>query len=941
MTAPTPTTPRGTTPLAEGTGSDGRPAGGEVDARQPLAELFRDLRTSPYGLAGREAARRLVVYGPNGLARRAGRRWPGELLSQFTQPLAILLTLAAVLAWAGGTPALAVAVAAVILLNAGFAFVQEMQAEHAVDALAAFLPATAAVVRDDTHAEIPAANLVPGDILLVAEGDRVCADARIIDGAVTVDLSALTGESMPVTRSADRTGTTGSVLDAHDLVFSGTTCTGGAATTVVTRTGMHTELGRIAALSQRGAVQRSPLETQVRRATWIIAVVAVAVGVAFLPVGVWAGLGWSAAINFSIGLIVANVPEGLLPIITLALAVGVRELARKGAVVKRLSAVETLGSTTVICTDKTGTLTENRMTVTRLWLPGAEFDPTAGVGDPRARALATAAAACTTAQPPTHTQPAGSGDPTELALLRLATSLGVAVTPAARDAGRRAVFHFDAHLKRMSVVDDTAGALAVHTKGAPETVLPCCTRLIDPGGSVRPLDDQTRVELQHTLDRYAAGGLRVLAVAQRPLPDGQVAPTRREDAETGLTLLGLAAMVDPARPGVADAVASAHRAGIRVHVITGDYGPTAAAIAHQVGVGRAGARIVAGDDLDRLSDADLDALLAGDEEIVFARAAPEAKLRICEALRAGGQVVAMTGDGVNDAPALRHADIGVAMGRSGTDVAREAATMVLTDDNFATIVTAVAAGRRVFDNVRKFVLYIFAHAVPEVVPFLIFALSGGAIPLPLTVLQILAIDLGTETLPALALGREPAEPGLMDRAPRPRTTGVIDRALLLRAWLLLGGVSAGLVMGGYLYTLSRAGWSPGDPTGPGTALHHAYLQATTVTFAGIVACQIGTAFAARTDRESLFTVGLLSNPLLLWGILFELVFTAAVIYVPALQHIFGTAALSWAQLAVVAPFPIVVWGVDELARWARRHRHPAARRATSTSTATPAVPLSN
>ncbi|MEV4847533.1 cation-transporting P-type ATPase [Micromonospora matsumotoense] len=920
MTARTPASPNDTVPLADGTGSGGRPAGGEMDAREPLVELFRDLRTSPHGLASREAARRLVVYGPNGLARRAGRRWPAELLSQFTQPLAILLALAAVLAWAGGTPALAVAVAAVILLNAGFAFVQELQAEHAVDALAAFLPATAAVVRDGTRAEIPAADLVPGDVLIVAEGDRVCADARIIDGAVTVDLSALTGESVPATRSADLATVTGSVLDAHSLVFSGTTCTGGEATAVVTRTGMHTELGRIAALSQRGATQRSPLETQVRRVTWIIAAVAVAVGVAFLPVGVWAGLGWSAAISFSIGLIVANVPEGLLPIITLALAVGVRELARKGAVVKRLSAVETLGSTTVICTDKTGTLTENRMTVIRLWLPGAELDATADVDDPRVRALAVAAAACTTAQPPTDTQPAGSGDPTELALLRLAGNLGVAVTTAGRDAGRRAVFHFDAHLKRMSVVDDTAGVLAVRTKGAPETVVPCCTHLVAPDGSVRGLDEPTRVELQHTLDRYAADGLRVLAVAQRALPGSAVSPARREDAETGLTLLGLVAMVDPARPGVAEAVTSAHHAGIRIHVITGDYGPTGAAIAHQVGVGHAGSRVIAGDDLDRLSDADLDALLAGSNEIVFARSSPEAKLRICEALRAGGEVVAMTGDGVNDAPALRHADIGVAMGRSGTDVAREAATMVLTDDNFATIVTAVAAGRRVFDNVRKFVLYIFAHAVPEVVPFLIFALSGGAIPLPLTVLQILAIDLGTETLPALALGREPAEPGLMDRAPRPRTTGVIDRALLLRAWLLLGGVSAALVMGGFLYTLTRAGWQLGDPTGPGTALHHAYLQATTVTFAGIVACQIGTAFAARTDRESLFTIGLLSNPLLLWGILFELVFTAAVIYVPALQDIFGTASLSLGQLVVIAPFPFLVWGADEVFRWVLRRR---------------------
>lgn len=890
----------------------------EADQRRPLAELFRDLRSSPQGLSGREAARRLVVYGPNELSRRSGRRWPRELLAQFTQPLAILLAIAAVLSWVGGTPALSVAVVAVILLNAGFAFVQEMQAERAVEALAAFLPSTARVVRDGVRSVIAARDLVPGDVLIVAEGDRICADARIIDGEILLDLSALTGESMPASRSAEPAALNGSLLEASDLVFSGTTCTGGEVSTVVTRTGMHTELGRIAALSQRVQTEPSPLERQVKRATWIIAVVAVVVGAAFLPVGLAAGLGWSAAISFSIGLIVANVPEGLLPTITLALAAGVRELARRGAVVKRLSAVETLGSTTVICTDKTGTLTENRMRVTRLWLPGAEFDATETINDPRARLLAWTAAICTTAEAPTDAQPTGSGDPTELALLRLAADLGVAVDPIVREAARRAMFHFEPHLKRMSSIDQESDMVVVHMKGALETVLPCCTTLLDTQGQDRAMDDPLRSELHRTLDRYAASGLRVLAIARRTLDPSKPIAQNRQDAESGLTLIGLVAMVDPPRAGVAEAVADAHKAGMRINVITGDYGLTAGEIARQVGIGDEGRRIVAGDELDRLGDAELDTLLAGNEEIVFARTSPEAKLRICEALRAQGEVVAMTGDGVNDAPALRHADIGVAMGRSGTDVAREAATMVLTDDNFATIVSAVDAGRRVFDNVRKFVLYIFAHAVPEVVPFLIFAISGGQVPLGLTVLQILAIDLGTETLPALALGREPAEPGLMSRPPRPRSAGVIDRALLIRAWALLGAVSAVLVMGGFFYTLWRAGWQPGDPTASGTPLHHAYLQATTITFAGIVTCQIGTAFAARTDRASLFTVGVLSNPLLLWGIAFELIFTAAVIYAPPLQHIFGTAALSPAQLLLIAPFPLIVWGADELVRLARR-----------------------
>ncbi|GAA2673399.1 cation-translocating P-type ATPase [Actinoplanes palleronii] len=882
----------------------------EVDERRPPTELFRHLRSGPTGLRSREAARRLTVYGPNELSRRHTRHWPRQLLAQFTQPLAVLLMIAAVLAWAGHTPALAAAVVAVILLNAAFAFVQEQQAERAVEALAAFLPLSARVLRDGVLVEAPARDLVPGDVIEIAEGDRVCADARLIDGSVAVDLSALNGESVPAVRAADTALVPGPLLEARELVFSGTSCTAGQARAVVTHTGMHTEIGRIAALSQRGRAEMSPLERQVRRATWIIAAVAVTAGAAFLPIGVLAGLGWAAAISFAIGLIVANVPEGLLPTITLALAAGVRELARAGAVVKRLSAVETLGSTTVICTDKTGTLTENRMRVTRLWLTGGERDATTVRDDGPARALALAAATCTTAHPSGDGAPADSGDPTELALIHLAAAIGVPVRATARDAARTGLYAFDPRTKRMSTV--TGGRL--HTKGAPESVLPLCTRVHDGSGRPVGLTDTVRAEVLAAEDRYAHAGLRVLAVAER-VAGADLLAAGRETAETGLTLLGLVAMVDPPREAVPAAVADAHRAGITVHVITGDYGATAATIAAEVGIGDGQQRVVTGAELDAMGDAELDHLLEEGREIVFARSSPEGKLRVCEALRSHGHIVAMTGDGVNDAPALRRADIGVAMGRSGTDVAREAATMVLTDDNFATIVRAVEAGRRVFDNVRKFVLYIFAHAVPEVVPFLIFAWSGGAVPLPLTVLQILAIDLGTETLPALALGRERAEPGLMSRPPRSPKAGVIDRRLLWRAWGLLGLTSAVLVTAGFFWSLWRAGWQPGV-----TLPAADYARATTMTFAGIVACQIGTAFASRTDRAALRTIGVFSNRLLLGGIAFELVFAAALIYLPPLQAVFGTAALSGAALAFLTPFPVLVWGVDELYRARVRRR---------------------
>ncbi len=390
-----------------------------------------------------------------------------------------------------------------------------------------------------------------------------------------------------------------------------------------------------------------------------------------------------------------------------------------------------------------------------------------------------------------------------------------------------------------------------------------------------------------------------------------------------MTFLGLVAMEDPPRPEVYEAVAACRAAGIRIIVVTGDTGLTAAAIARQVGIVRtSSARIVTGTEVEALSEPELDEMLASEDELIVARSNPETKLHLVDALRHRGHTVAMTGDGVNDAPALRRADIGVAMGRSGTEVAREASTMVLTDDNFASIVSAVHEGRVVYENIRKFVTYIFAHATPEVIPFLIFALSGGTIPLPLTALQILAIDLGTETLPALALGREPAEPGIMRQRPRPRSEGIISRSMLTRAWLWLGLVEAALVTGGFFWVLTGAGWSPGDATGAGSFLHEDYLAATTMTFAGITACQVGTAFAVRTSRSSLRAIGVFTNPLLLWGIAFELVFAAALIYLPPLQELFATAALGPAELALLASFPLIVWGSDELRRWYLRRDPP-------------------
>ena len=912
--------------LPEVKGSGGDPEG-EPDVREPLRLLLRDLRTGLGGLSTREAQRRLAAHGANELAEVAGRRLWADVLAQLVHPLALLLWLASALSFAIGTPLLAVAIIAVVVLNAAFALWQEHQTEQAIELLRTYLPPTSLVLRDGQVSSVPAAELVPGDIVVLGEGDRVSADGRLVDGALEIDMSTLTGESEPLERVAGAEDVGVDLLSASDLVFSGTTVLAGQARAVVSSTGMTTELGRIAALSHRVSRERSPLERQVRRVAWLIALVAVVVGLAFIPLGtLLAGLPLQSAIVFAVGLLVANVPEGLLPTITLALAVGVRALAARGALVKRLSAVETLGSTAVICTDKTGTLTENRMSPVKVWTHVGIVDVSEEVGG----ASGSNEVALEVARSLVKGGPQNSGggvggavDPTDVALAAAAACLGADASPQFELARR---YRFDPNRRVMSVVERVPGGAVVHVKGAPESVLSRCTRVRISQGESVALDDATSAAILDEVSALASQGLRVVGVAigSAELPEGartvDDVESDRDRLESGLELLGLVALVDPIRSGVHEAVARCHDAGIRVMVVTGDHALTAAAIARQAGIGSEPPFTVTASGLSDMSEDDLDDVLAREREVVFARSSPETKLRVTDALRAGGAVVAMTGDGVNDAPALQRADIGIAMGRSGTDVAREAATLVLTDDDFSTIVAAVEEGRRVYDNVRKFIVYIFAHATPEMVPFVVYALSGGRIPLPLTVIAILAIDIGTETLPALALGREPAEPGLMERPPRPRTESIITGGMLVRSWLLLGGVSAALVLAGYFWVLLSAGWTVGAPTGEGTPLQHVATQASTMTFLGIVACQIGTAFAARTEHASLWSIGLFTNRLLLWGIAMEVVLAALVVGLPGVSEFLGMAVPPVQQLLVLPLFPVVVWGVDEVVRWVRR-RH--------------------
>ncbi|VXC12102.1 cation-transporting P-type ATPase [Aeromicrobium sp. 9AM] len=866
-----------------------------------LADAPLDLAGPQPGLSGRDVTTARATYGSNTLPGSRRPSWVNALVKQLIHPLAILLWGAAVLSFATESLTLGSAILVVLTINAAFAFTQERQAEHAVEAINDALPPMAQALRDGTLVSLAATELVPGDVIIVGEGDKAPADARIVAGSASVDASMLTGESVAVERIPVARPERGALLHAPQVILRGTSVVAGEVRAVVFATGVRTQIGIVADLTASVSTEPSPLEVQVKRVAWVVSMIAVGIGLIFLPVGIAAGLSWKAAMIFAIGLLIANVPEGLLPTITLALAGGVRRLARHGAIVKRLSAVETLGSTSTICTDKTGTLTQNRMTVREVWTP----DDT-GV-DPALHVMIWCHSL--------HVHGGDvEGDPTEMALVEHVRVHGGPFDIEQQAERVEARQRFDAALRRMSVTIRTEDGYEVLCKGALESLLGLCTTTGDAG---RAIDGAERRSIVDAAERMERLGYRVLALADKA---GQSIGRSRDEDEAGLRFVGLVGLIDPPRPNAADAVARCHAAGIRVHVITGDSPVTAAAVAREVGIEVH--TVVDGEALARMSDAELTGLVAAGE-VVFARASPRDKLRIATCVRAVGEVFAMTGDGVNDAPALRYADIGIAMGRGGTDVAREAASMVLTDDDFATIVRAIESGRQVYANIRKFIVYVFAHAVPEIVPFLMFALAGGAIPLGITGMQILAVDLGTETLPALALGRENAEPGTMRRPPRPKAEHIITRGLLLRSWGLLGLVSAVLTSSAFLLHLKLGGWSPGDGTGPGSELHTTYLEATSITFLGIVLCQVGTAFAARTERASLRDIGVFSNRPLLWGIGFELAVAAAVIYAPPLQGPFGTSALSVRDVAPLLTFPVVVWGVDELVRARRRRRSPS------------------
>jgi sodium/potassium-transporting ATPase subunit alpha len=880
-------------------------------------EAVKSLNSTPDGLSDGEVTRRLGEFGPNQVERIAKEPLALRFLKEFTHFFALILWLAAALAFVAefsdpgkGMATLGWAILGVILINGVFSFWQEYRAERALAALENLLPHQVKVSRSGKIGEIPAAELVPGDVLILQEGDDIPADCRLIEAfGVRVNNATVTGESLPKARDAHPSDTD-DLLDAKNILLAGTSLVSGEAKAVVFATGMHTEFGKIAHLTQTAGQALSPLQKEIARLSRLVAALATLLGVVFFVAGHFIGLTFWESLIFAIGIIVANVPEGLLPTVTLALAMATQRMAKRNALIRHLPAVETLGSATVICTDKTGTLTQNRMAVKNLFLAG-ELHDTADLARNSAmiesyRSFFETALLCHNLQ---AAEKNGArellGDPMEIALLHMAQD----ALPELPDYPKIDEVSFDTDRKRLSTLHRTPEGLTLYTKGALETVLPLCVG-VKIGTETLPLTPALREKFVAAQEAMAEKGLRVLAFAHRDaIPEN----CSSEQWEQEMTLTGLAGLEDPPRPEVPEAIRKCHGAGIRVIMVTGDHPHTARAIAREIGLIRNDTPVVInGEELRRMSSIQLQLVLDA-PEIIFARVGADQKLRIVTALQSKGEIVAVTGDGVNDAPALKQADIGIAMGLSGTDVAREAADMVLLDDNFATIVAAIEEGRAVFENIRKFLTYILTSNIPELVPFLTFVLFK--IPLPLTIIQILAVDLGTDMLPALGLGTEKPHPGVMQKPPRARRERLLNWPLVVRAYLFLGVMEAAAAMAAFFFVLHRTGWQYGQALASSDPL---YLQATTATLSAIIVMQVMNVFLCRDSREPAFSRGLFGNRLIWAGIVTEVALIILIDYTPWGQLIFGTAPIGVEVWLFVIPFAFGMMVLEEGRKWLAR-----------------------
>ena len=878
-------------------------------------EALSSLKTSPAGLLQTEAARRLAEFGPNHVEEVGREHLLLGFAREFTHFFAIILWAGAALAFLAehfdpgqGMARLGVAIVGVIVINGIFSFWQEYKAERAVAALRQMLPQKVKARRGGEIVEMLASGLVPGDIVLLEEGSLVPADCRLVEAfALRVNTATVTGESLPKMRNTEPSQED-APLFAKNIALAGTSVVSGQARAVVYATGMRTEFGKIAHLTQTAGEASSPLQREIARLSRIVAALATGMGVAMFFIGEALGLPTWDNLLFAIGIIVANVPEGLLPTVTLSLAMATQRMARRNALVRHLPAVEALGSTTTICCDKTGTLTQNRMSVRRLWLGGGFVEPDDLAAQPRLaqenRQLFVNAALCHNLnEVDDHGQRKLLGDPMEVAL----AGMGRQAAGGLDGFARIDEIPFDTDRKRMSVLCATPQGRVLYCKGAPETVLAACD-LVQFDAGIAPLDAAAKTRLLAAQDVMTEAGLRVLAFAHCAVEDGM--PTE----ERGMTLTGLIGLEDPPRPEVPEAISRCATAGIRIIMVTGDHPRTALAIAREIGLAKTEQPVVVGgDELRRMSPAQLQLVLDA-REIIFARVAAEQKMLIVQALKKKGEIVAVTGDGVNDAPALKTADIGIAMGIAGTDVAKEAADLILLDDNFASIVAAIEEGRAVFENIRKFLTYILSSNIPELVPYLAFVLFR--IPLPLTIIQILAVDLGTDMLPGLALGAEKPDPGVMSRPPRARGERLLSWGLIARAYLFLGALEAAASMAVFFFVLDAAGWRYGELPGKTDPL---YLQATTACLAAIVVTQVANVFLCRHPLKSSLSFSPFGNPLILPGIAAELGMILFIVYTPAGNWLFGTAPIGPEVWLLAGFFAALMWALEEARKvWLRR-----------------------
>ena len=876
-------------------------------------EALASLHSRHEGLTALEAAQRLKEYGKNQIDEVRGESLTWRFVKEFTHFFALILWVAAGLAFFAesqqpneGMQTLGYAILGVILVNGLFSFWQQYRAERAIGALQKLLPHYVKVLRDNQIQQIFAAELVIGDLLLLQEGDNVPADCRLLEAfSLRVNNATVTGESLPQARDALPSNEE-NLVHSRNTLLAGTSIVSGEGRALVFATGMHTEFGKIAHLTQTAVKSDSPLQREIIRLSHIIAFLSVGLGAIFFVIGQSVGLSFWANFMFAIGIIVANVPEGLLPTVTLSLAMATQRMAKRNALIRHLPSVEALGSATVICTDKTGTLTQNLMSVCAVYLQGQVFNTTELQRQPDIiqanRRFFENALHCHNLK---ETMRDGKwqllGDPMEVALVHTAkTCLGETLAyPKINEVA------FDTDRKRISTIHQTPQGVVLYCKGALETVLPLCTH-VQQGETLVAMTAELRKQFIHAQEAMADKGLRVLAFAWREIEEGH----NSEAQEQALVFCGLVGLEDPPRPEVPEAIRQCREAGIKVIMVTGDHPHTALAIGRQIGqVLSENPVVITGERLRKLSETQLQLALDA-PDIIFARVAAEQKMRIVAALKKKQHIVAVTGDGVNDAPALKLADIGISMGIVGTDVAKEAADMILLDDNFATIIAAIEEGRAVYDNVRKFFTYILTHTIPELVPFLAFVLLQ--VPLPLTVLQILIIDLGTDTLPALALGAEKPDAGLMQKSPRLKNEHLVNFRLLARSYLFLGIIEACAAMSAYFYVLHNGGWHWGENLDSHNPL---YMQATTACLGAIIVMQAMNVFLCKVPNQSIFKVKLFNNPMIIWSLLLQITLIFAIIYTPWGNFIFSTAPLNEQSWLMLLPFAVGMLAIEELRKF--------------------------